>query len=113
SPDVRALDLHPVQLNMPISEDHKYLRLSLLPELLNILNYNGARNVKNLAVYEIGSVFLSEEERVTKQPNEQLRLSAAVTGMWQENKKVDFFVLKGVLESLFAYLKLNVQFTQV
>ncbi len=42
SPELDA-DLQPVALSMPMSEDHQYLRISLLPELLNRLTYNVAR----------------------------------------------------------------------
>src|SRR5699024_10578974 len=75
-------DLNPVSLAMPMSEDHQYLRLSLLPELLNRLTYNIARKQANVALYELGSVFLSDEKEVTKQLKEHTRLSGAVTGTW-------------------------------
>src|SRR5699024_1324675 len=82
SPDVAKENYNPVALAMPLSEDHHYLRLSLTPELLNRLSYNNARRQANVGFYEIGSIFLSEEEKVTKQPAEQLRLAGAITGLW-------------------------------
>ena len=111
-------NLQPVELSMPMSEDHQYLRLSLLPELLNRLTYNVARKQANVALYEIGSIFLSEEENITKQPKEQPRLAAALTGTWvdhpwqQEVKQVDFYVAKGIVEGLFDYLDIEVSFEQ-
>src|SRR5699024_8789679 len=86
SPELFKQDLNPVELAMPMSEDHKYLRLSILPELLKTLSYNRARNEVNLGYYEIGSVFLSDEEVITKQPLETLRLSGALSGTWVEHK---------------------------
>ena len=111
-------DLQPVSLSMPMSEDHQYLRLSILPELLNRLTYNIARKQANVALYELGSVFLSDEKEVTKQPKEHTRLSGAVTGTWlshpwqQEVKSVDFYVVKGIVEGLFNYLNLDVTYQQ-
>src|SRR5699024_10573797 len=111
-------DLNPVSLAMPMSEDHQYLRLSLLPELLNRLTYNIARKQANVALYELGSVFLSDEKEVTKQPKEHTRLSGAVTGTWlshpwqQEFKSVYFYVVKGIVEGLFNYLNLDVTYQQ-
>lgn len=111
-------ELKPVSLAMPMSEDHQYLRLSLIPELLSRLTYNVARKQANVGLYELGSVFLSEEEEVTKQPKEHLRLSGAVTGHWldhawqQEVKQVDFYVVKGIVEGLFEYLNLDVTYKQ-
>src|SRR5699024_6690269 len=43
SPDVTSETYSPVSLAMPLSEDHQYLRLSILPELVNRLSYNRAR----------------------------------------------------------------------
>ncbi|MEC3882843.1 phenylalanine--tRNA ligase subunit beta [Halobacillus sp. HZG1] len=112
SPEVKERSVSPVALAMPMSEDHGTLRLSMVPELLESLSYNVARKQENLAFYEVGTVFISEEEKVTKQPEEMLRASGALTGEWlshpwqQEKKSVDFFVAKGILEGLSEQLDL-------
>lgn len=117
SPDLTG-SYHPIRLAMPMSEDHEYLRLSLLPELLNRLTYNVARNQTDVALYEMGSVFLSEEEKISKQPKEHARLAAALTGKWLNHpvqgdvKQVDFFVVKGILEGLFRLLNVEATFKQ-
>ncbi|APC48080.1 phenylalanine--tRNA ligase subunit beta [Virgibacillus halodenitrificans] len=116
SPEIKEENVHAVQLAMPMSKDHKYLRLSLLPELVDILAYNQARNQDDLAYYELGKIFISDEEVLTSQPDERLRLSGALSGQWvehpwqQEKKEVDFYVVKGIMEALFNYLKLPVVF---
>ncbi|CDQ18247.1 phenylalanine--tRNA ligase subunit beta [Halobacillus karajensis] len=113
SPEVAEKAVSPVSLAMPMSEDHGTLRLSMLPELLSSLSYNVARKQENLAYYEVGTVFISEEEQVTKQPEEVLRASGALTGEWvthpwqQEKKPIDFFVAKGILEGLSQQLDLS------
>jgi phenylalanyl-tRNA synthetase beta chain len=118
SPELLTQDLKPVELAMPMSEDHKYLRLSILPELLKTLAYNRARTELNMGYYEIGSVFITDKEVVTKQPAEKPRLAGALTGIWLENKwqqdkkVVDFFVVKGIIEGLFNYLQIPIVFTQ-
>lgn len=115
SPEVANEAKSPVGLAMPMSEDHGYLRLSMLPELLESLSYNVARKQENLAYFEVGTVFISDEEQVTKQPEEVLRASGALTGEWlahpwqQEKKSVDFFVAKGIVEGLSQ--QLNLPFT--
>src|SRR5699024_5587225 len=117
SPDLSG-DYKPVKLAMPLSEDHEYLRLSILPELLNRLSYNVARKQNDVALYEVGSVFLSEEEEVTQQPKEHLRLVGAITGTWlnhkwqEDVKKVDFYVVKGIIEGLFRYLNVEETYEQ-
>ncbi|MBU8905119.1 phenylalanine--tRNA ligase subunit beta [Desertibacillus haloalkaliphilus] len=109
--------LTPVTLSMPMSEDRSTMRTSLLPHLLDVISYNRNRNVNDVSVYEVGSIFLSEEEVVTKQPTEKEMVAGAFTGVWQnhpwqqEKKLVDFFVVKGVLEGLFAKLGLESEIT--
>jgi len=99
------------RLALPMSEDRSVLRLSLIPHLIEVLKYNNARQIDNLAVYEIGSVFISQNEN--EKPMEKERLAGALNGMWVEHlwqgekKKVDFFVVKGILEGLFDLLGLS------
>ncbi|OZU89776.1 phenylalanine--tRNA ligase subunit beta [Virgibacillus indicus] len=118
SPEIKEQNPAPVALAMPMSEDHKFLRLSQLPELLGSLAYNEARNQSDLAYYEIGKIFVSDEKGLTKQPEENLRLSGAVTGTWieqpwqQEKKEVDFYLVKGIMEGLFDFLQIPVAFKQ-
>lgn len=118
SPEIREQNPVPISLAKPMSEDNKYLRLSLLPSLVRSLTYNVARNQTDLAYYETGAIFVSKEEKLTKQPVEVLRAAGAITGNWVDNKwqgevkPVDFYVVKGILEGLFDQLKLTVQFEQ-
>ncbi|SHG34673.1 phenylalanine--tRNA ligase subunit beta [Ornithinibacillus halophilus] len=118
SPEVKEQNPVPVSLAMPMSEDHKYLRLSILPELLKTISYNNNRNQNDLAYYEMGSIFISDEKEVTKQPKEELRLAGALTGKWldhpwqQENKMVDFYVVKGIVDGLFGHLDIPVSYDQ-
>ncbi|MBU8730486.1 phenylalanine--tRNA ligase subunit beta [Cytobacillus oceanisediminis] len=101
----------PVQLAMPMSEDRSLLRLSIVPQLLEVLKYNSARQNDSLAVYETGAVFLSNGEEDL--PEEREHLAGAVTGLWHshpwqgEKKPVDFYAVKGVLEGLFDKLGLS------
>ncbi len=45
---------------MPMSEERSNLRLSIIPQLLEVVSYNKARQNDSLAFYEVGSVFLTE-----------------------------------------------------
>ncbi|NRD76061.1 phenylalanine--tRNA ligase subunit beta [Bacillus sp. BRMEA1] len=100
-----------IRLAMPMSEDRSVLRLSILPQLLEVLKYNSARQNDSLAVYETGNVFLSNGKDAL--PTEEEHVAGAITGLWHshlwqgEKKPVDFFVLKGILEGMFAKLGLS------
>lgn len=99
------------RLALPMSEERSVLRLSLIPHLLECVQYNKARQMDDVHLYEIGSVFVSENNG--GKPVEKERLSAVLTGHfvyhpWQgERKKVDFYVVKGILDGLFNLLGLS------
>lgn len=97
-----------IRLAMPMSEERSQLRLSIVPQLLEVVKHNNARQIDSVALYEIGSVFLKQEGE--ELPLEREHVAGAITGLWEANlwqgekKPVDFFVAKGVLEALFDTL---------
>lgn len=119
SPEIQATQPQAVRVAKPMTEDHHYLRLSLMPELLKSLKYNLARKQANVALFELGTVFITDEEVLTKQPNEKARLAGVLTGQWlshewqQESKQVDFYVVKGIVEALFKFLKIDVDYQRI
>ncbi|GAF13430.1 phenylalanyl-tRNA synthetase beta chain [Bacillus sp. JCM 19045] len=106
-------DLHPIAIDKPMSEERSVMRTSLLPHLYDIAAYNINHKNQDLFIYELGSVFLTEETSLTELPHEQERVAAFVSGTylehkWQgEKKQADFFLLKGILEEVFAALGLS------
>ena len=107
---------HKVRLLMPMTETHSTLRQSLVPGLLNTVQYNVARKQKDLKLLEIGRVFFgSGDDNI--QPKETLYLSAALTGeeratKWlKESSALDFFAAKGYLEVVFERLGLDEKVT--
>ncbi len=99
-----ALDKRePIRLLMPMSEERSYLRLSILPQLLESVSYNVARQMDRIAYYEMGSVFLKEDGQ--ELPKEEEHVAGAVTGLWHaqlwqgEKKPVDFYVVKGIIDA--------------
>lgn len=103
-------DVNPVTLAMPMSEERSTLRTSLVPHLLDVALYNRNRNTSDVAVFEIGRVFLTQEQSLTRLPEEKLMLAALITGKRSELHwtgkpgDVDFYDLKGVLENVVNYL---------
>jgi phenylalanyl-tRNA synthetase beta chain len=107
--------LNPIVLKMPLSEDKKYLRHSLIHHLLEVIKYNNARQIDNLQIFEISKSY----EMVDDSPKESLLLAGALTGIVNESKwqgkveMVDFFYAKGIVESIFDLLNIDsIQFVQ-
>ncbi|MNI28438.1 Phenylalanine--tRNA ligase beta subunit [compost metagenome] len=100
----------PVSLAMPMSEERSSLRTGLLPQLLEVVSYNRNRNNDNVAIFEIGKVFITEQESLVELPEEKLLLSVVLTGkrrqaQWsQKAESYDFYDLKGIFDRLTAYL---------
>lgn len=100
-----------VTLMNPISPDRSVMRTNLLVGLMEVVERN-VRLCDRVAFFEIGPVFLPVEgERL---PHEEVHLVAAMSGKrqidyWDSHSKslIDFFDLKGVLESLISGLHLN------
>lgn len=108
-----------VKLAMPMSEDRSVLRTSTLPQLTDIATYNRNRKQDNLSIFEVGSVFWTDEDKLTRQPLELPVLGFLLTGLRQEKQwntqaeKVDFFDLKGAIEGVTEYLGLRDKVTYV
>lgn len=98
-----------VGLDLPMSQEHAYLRRSMISGLMNDIEYNVARQNNDLALYEIGTCFTKQEGL----PEETLHLGMAMTGKCGEKtwntqpKEVDFFTIKGMVELLFDRLALT------
>ena len=92
-----------VKLLDPITEERSTLRYSVLASLLKIYEYNKARNVKDVSIFEIGKGFYKKENY-----GEDKKLAVLMSGKYYlgiENKKdVDFYVVKGVAEEILDYL---------
>lgn len=104
-----------LQLQNPLSSEQDTLRQSLLPSLLNTTRRN-LRFLDRVAIFEIGRIYFPVEGEVL--PDEPRRLGIVMTGpreqrSWlehQDRTSMDFFDLKGVVETLTSRLRLSVAF---
>ena len=86
----------------PMSTDKSVIRTSILPSLLNIYEYNKARKVENIFLYEISKTYdenYKEEYKVAG-----LLKGTFLNNPWQGSKNVDFYYVKGIVENLLNYL---------
>ncbi len=95
----------------PLSEDLSVLRPSLIPGLVQILAHNRRRALRDLRIFEIGKVFgRPAGEEIT---DERWNLSGLLAGRtriraWDEQERiVDFYDLKGLLESILIKLSID------
>jgi len=91
-----------VAMDNPLSEEAGMLRPSLVPGMLTMLAHNLNRNVDDVRLFEMGTVFTGSPERV----DEAQWLAFGATGRLHDglhsSRALDFFDLKGVVEALTA-----------
>jgi len=106
-----------VPLANPLSSDMNVLRPSLLPGLLDALRHNISHRNYDVALFEIGRVFIQSDTG----PKEERRLAIALTGQrsplfWsggERDAKFDIHDLKGVIEEFFDHFGMrSVNFTR-
>ena len=109
SPDMAKLfryeNKENVVLPNPMSMDKSIIRSSVLPSLLNIYEYNKSRKVNDVLLYEISKVYDVTFEEDTKIAI--LMKGNYITNSWAGNSKVDFYLVKGIVENVLDYLGLK------
>ena len=101
-----------LRVRNPLSAERAYLRQTLLPSLLNTTREN-LRFLDRVSIFEVGAVYLPVEGQTL--PNEPRHLGIVTTGpryarSWmagQARTPVDFYDLKGVVETLLTGLGLK------
>jgi phenylalanyl-tRNA synthetase beta chain len=95
------------RLANPLTVEQDTLRTSLVvPGLVATLRHNQRLGRRDVALFEIGRVFLPGAER----PREQRRLGLLLSGQWQPRhwsapaRPFDLYDVKGIVELLFARL---------
>jgi phenylalanyl-tRNA synthetase beta chain len=98
-----------VRLSNPMTEDERLLRTTLLPGLLRSLRRNFAYGADGVGLFEVARTYHLGAGEL---PDERGVVTAVAGGVrpgrsWRRGaEQWDFFALKGVLEGLFASLRL-------
>ena len=98
-----------VEILNPLSSELSVMRTNLLYGMLETMAFNVNRQQQDLRFFEFGSTY----QKIKDQTKQTATLSIAVTGQqlpnhWAiDNKKSDFFFLKGVVTTLFQRLGIN------
>lgn len=79
-----------VKLKNPLTEDMEYLRNSLVPSLLQVIEDNKKR--ESIKIFELSNIY----KKTNDLPRECLMLSGVI-----KRKDVSFYEIKGILENLF------------
>ena len=85
----------------PMSIDKSVVRTTLIPSLLNVYQYNKARKVEDVMIYEVAKTYdknYQEESKICF-----LMKGDYVVNPWKGSMKGDFYLMKGFAEDILCY----------
>ena len=94
----------PLKLLDPITEDRNTLRYSMIPSLYKVYEYNKAREQKDISIFEIGKGFYKKCEVYGEDTKLCVLMSGKYSTGLNNNRTVDFYVIKGIAEEVLDYL---------
>lgn len=96
----------------PMSSDKEYIRTTLIPSLLKVLNYNKTHKVNDIMIYEIAKTYDINYQETSKIC--VLMKGNYINNNWQNIKiPVDFYLIKGILENILDYLGLKNRYSLI
>jgi len=106
----QSMNVEPLRLKNPMTEDMDCLRPSLVFGLIDSLSHNAKRQIKDVKFFEIAKVYNLEN----RTPVEREKIGVIMTGQLNEEDYTDHrFVsmlnLKGVLDELSHHLSVDLQ----
>ena len=87
-----------IEISNPLGEDFSIMRTTSLNGILISLGTNYKRRNKNVALYEIGNIYISDVLPIKELPDERCQVTLGCYG------EGDFYTVKGVIEDIFDKL---------
>ncbi len=96
-----------LKLANPLSERYSAMRRSLLPGLVEAARFNQRRGAASVRLFEVARAFFPKEGASLPEEVEMVGLVAGgeVGSPWQGRQELDFYAVKGVLETLIGNLE--------
>lgn len=108
---------NPIRISNPLSKDMEFLRTSLFPGVMSVIERNLKRGEKSLTVYEIGNVFkLKDKNKEIKSfddYSEEEMMIIVIIGdkivreWFADSESYNFFDLKGIVDTFLDKIKLD------
>jgi phenylalanyl-tRNA synthetase beta chain len=91
-----------VALGNPLSEEVGVLRPSLASGMLNMLALNLNRDMEDVMLFEMGTVFQGTTDRVEEKPSLAIGATGQLplAGPYQQSRELDFYDAKGSVEAV-------------
>ncbi|MEA2561839.1 MAG: phenylalanyl-tRNA synthetase beta chain [Acidobacteriota bacterium] len=99
SPSLRP-DAKPLRVANPLSDRYNVMRRSLIPNLVETARFNQRRGLPAVRIFEIATVFYAHPDFPDQPEHVGLVCGGYVGSPWHREMELDFFDLKGVVESV-------------
>lgn len=102
----------PIAIRNPLNANHRYLRTSLIPGMLDIVRHNIDHGVRKVGIYQVGRVFLTTEDH-EQLPLERTLLAMVVSrpegdDFWYNSKSIlELYDIKAEVEVLLGRFKID------
>ena len=93
-------DTKPLRLANALSDRYNVMRRSLIPNLVETARFNQRRGLPAVRIFEIATVFYENPDFPDQPEHVGLVCGGQVGNPWNREKELDFFDLKGVIESV-------------
>ncbi|MEX0825140.1 MAG: phenylalanine--tRNA ligase subunit beta [Acidimicrobiia bacterium] len=105
----------PVEVRNPLGDEQRHLRTTLLPGLLEGVALNQARNLGDVSLFEMGTVFFPSDAELPEQPQQLAFVASGRTpgAAWEARPERDARDATGVVEALLAALHIDGRLEQV
>lgn len=97
-----------ITLKNPINTEEAHLRTFITPSLIQNLGYNLSRGNRDLRLFEVSRVFKNNGETLPEEKHHigAIYFSDKTKSLWKDETP-DFYILKGVVESLMAEIRIT------
>ncbi len=91
----------------PMVQGKDTLRASLVSSLLQVYEYNKARNQKDINIFEIGKSYYKKDSEYIEEDILSILMTGTYISGINTNIKSDFYYLKGIVTNLLEFLGFN------
>lgn len=91
-----------IVLPHPLTVEKEYLRKNMMYSMLSTISYNQARNIKDVAIFEMSEVYTNENLQGKEKLSIAISNSLNQTKWQNTNIKTDFYTIKGIVEGILA-----------
>lgn len=97
-------EVNNIKVLEPMTEEKSVLRYSLVSSLIEVYQYNKARNNKDISIFEIGKSYFKKGEEYIEEEKLAILMSGEYIRGINTKINIDFYYLKGIIENTLEYL---------